>query len=130
MFSEVIEVKNGYQVFEVELNGKRLRGEDFSPREWDKIILPLQFFADIKKSNQLYETDIKRLLNKIHISAHDANFLLNCNYEQFENWYKTYLENITHQKTNFLTINYRSYKYQSNKLEPTDAVLPLSQLCN
>src|SRR5438128_4625339 len=87
MYSEPMDIKKSYEVFEVEVNGRRLRGQDFSPQQWDRIILPLQFYADIKKSNELYKTDIKRLLDKMHISHNDGNFLLTCNYPQFENWY-------------------------------------------
>ena len=129
MFSEVIDVKNSYQIFEVEVNGKRLRGQDFSPQEWDKIMLPLQFYSGIKQSNELYKTDIKRLLDKMHLSASDANFLLSCNYQQFENWYRNYLQDVTNQKTESFTVNYRSYEYRLNKLQPTSSFIPLSQLC-
>lgn len=129
MYSEVIEIKKNYEVFEVEVNGKRLRGEDFSPQEWDKIILPVQFYAAINKSNELYNTEIKRLLDKMHISVNDQNFLLSCQYQQFENWYKDYLQSITKQKAASLTIHYRNYKYDLNKLVPTTSSLPLSQLC-
>ncbi|MCW3112202.1 MAG: hypothetical protein JWR18_598 [Segetibacter sp.] len=129
MFSEVIAVKDDYQVFEVEVNGKMLRGGDYSPQEWDKIILPLQFYASVNQSNQLYKTEIKRLLHKMHLSANDANFLISCNYAQFEKWYKSYLQHITHQKTESLSVNYRNYKYHLNKLEATPSHIPLSQLC-
>ena len=129
MFSEVIDLKDNYQVFEVELNGKRLRGQDFSPQEWDKIILPLQFYAGIQKSNELYKTDIKRLMDKMHISTKDANFIQSCNDEQFENWYKNQLQEITNQKAESVTVTYRNYKYHSNKLETMTSFILLSQLC-
>ena len=129
MYSEVIEIKKNYEVFEVEVNGKRLRGEDFLPQQWDKIILPLQFYAGINKSNDLYKTEIKRLMDKMHIPVTEQNFLLSCNYQQFENWYKDYLQNVTKQKTASLKIQYRNYEYRSNKLEPTASSLPLSLLC-
>ncbi len=129
MYSEAINTRNSYDVFEVEQNGKRLRGQDFTPEQWDKIMLPLQYFAGVNKSNLLYKTDIKRLLTKIHISTNDKNFLSACNYQQFENWYQNYLQKITGEKTNSLTVNYRTYLYQSNTLQATRSFLPLSQLC-
>ncbi|MCW3081830.1 hypothetical protein [Segetibacter sp.] len=129
MFSEVIKVKNAYQIFEVELNGKRLRGKDFSPQKWDKILLPLQFYAGIKTSNQLYKSDIKRLLYKMRIPANDANFLLTCNYQQFENWYKDYLQDVTNQKIEAFAVSYRNYQYHSNKLQTSPTAIPLSQIC-
>lgn len=129
MYSEVMPVRKTYKVFEVELNGRRLRGQDFSPQQWDKIVVPLQFYVGIKTSNELYRTDIKRLLEKMHIAANDANFLVSCNYQQFENWYKNYLEQLTNEKINSLSLNQRSYQYHANKLEATNSLLPLSQLC-
>lgn len=130
MYSEPIAVEKNYQLFEVELNGKMLRGQDFSPQQWDKVLMPLQYYAGIKKSNALYSSDIKRLLNKMHIASNNADFLQHCSYEQFEPWYKNYLESITHRRTNSLFIHYRLYKYQSNQLVATDTLQPLSQLCN
>lgn len=129
MYSGVINIRNSYQIFEVIQNGKRLHGQDFTPEQWDKIMLPLQYYAGTSKSNRLYETDIKRLLTKMNISSNDKNFITACNYQQFENWYKKYLSKITNQTTTSLTASYRTYLYQSNKLEATNTSLPLSQLC-
>jgi hypothetical protein len=130
MYSEVMTVKNSYPVFEIVQNGKKLRGQDFTPERWDKIILPVQYFTDIHKSNQLYETDIKRLLGKFHISANEKNFLSTCNYQQFEDWYKSYLSDVTNEKTQSLSVNYSTYLVQSNHLIASNAFLPLSQLCH
>ena len=129
MFSEVINVKKSYDIFEISQNGKRLRGQDYTPEQWDKIILPLVYFAGINKSNQLYESDIKRLLNKLHLPANQVNFLSTCNYEQFESWYRNYLAGITNQKTESLAVTYRTYMYDGDALEATNNFLPLSQLC-
>jgi hypothetical protein len=108
MYSEKISIQKNYNVFEVELNGKRLEGKDFSASEWDKILVPLQFYASIKSSNQLYKLQIRRLLNKMHVSVSEANFIQSCNYEQFENWYRSYLENVTSKKTETLAVTYRN----------------------
>ena len=129
MYSESIQIKDKYEVYEIELNGKKLRGQDFSPQEWDKIILPLQFYRGIGESNTLYKTDIKRLMNKMHIKATDANFLQTCNYQQFENWYKHYVEYITKQKTHSLNIISSTYSYSGNNLIASPSTISLSQLC-
>lgn len=129
MYSEKIALQKNYNVFEVELNGKRLEGRNFSPTEWDKIMVPLQFYAGIKSSNELYKSEIQRLLNKMHFNSTEALFIQSCNYEQFENWYKKYLEAVTNQKTESLTVTYRNYELRSNKLEATPSFIPLSQLC-
>ncbi len=129
MFSEVIHQKDSYEVFEVEVNNKRLRGENFSSQQWDKVILPLQYYAGIKKSNSLYRLQIRRLLGKMQVSTNDANFIQLCNYAQFENWYKHYLQTITNQEIQSVVIYYRNYQFQSNRLQATPSFIPLSQLC-
>ena len=130
MYSEVMEVKKEYPVFEIEPDGRLLRGEDYSAQQWDKILMPLHFFADINNSNRLYQTDIKRLLTKMHLSAPDEKFLVQCNYQQFENWYKNYLQTITKQHIGHLIVRYHTYQYQFNKLQPTATALHLAQLCH
>jgi len=129
MYSEVFTIQKNYQLFEVVQNGKRLRGQDFSPEQWDRIMLPLQYFSGINKSNDLYHTTVKRLLTKINISAKEENFISNCNYRQFEDWYTKYLEQVTKEPVSSLSIYYRTYRFSNNKLEATDSVLLLSQLC-
>jgi hypothetical protein len=129
MYSEVMDIKKDYQIFEVEVNGNRLQGQAFSPQQWDNIILPLQFYSNIQQSNRLYETDIKRLLQKMQISSNEADFVSSCNYPQFEKWYIQHLQAITKQKILAIKINLRQYQYQSNMLQPTSSALSLAQLC-
>jgi hypothetical protein len=131
MYSEVIDVKSRYNVFEVQVNGERLEAKKFSPQEWDKIILPLQYYTSINtKSNALYHTDIKRLLNKMHIPTKTKHFIQKCNYEEFERWYHSYLETMLKKKINSLHILSRVYSFSSGHLNPTDTTLSLSQVCN
>lgn len=129
MYSEVMKNTGSYQVVKVEQNGKILRGEDFSTQQWDEIMLPVQYYGGISKNNGLYETDIKRLLGKIGISANDKNFLQQCNYEQFETRYKSYLPQITKQPISSLKVYYRNYHYTAGELTATDSVTMLLQLC-
>jgi hypothetical protein len=129
MYSEQMHIKDEYKVFEIELNGKRLRGEDFSSQEWDKILLPLQFYAGIHESNILYKNEIKRLMNKMHFTADDNNFLQTCNYQQFEAWYEHYLEDMTKQEIKSLIINYRTYQYHRNRLDASPSSISISQTC-
>ena len=129
MYSEVIKVNEKYLVFEVIQNGKRLRGQDFTPEEWDKILLPLQYFSGISKSNELYEKDIQRLLNKVHLPSTRDQFLETCNYQEFENWYKEYLTQITNENTVTIAINTRTYLFAKKRLIETSSIIPLAQLC-
>lgn len=129
MYSEVFKINNSYEVWEVEQNGKLLRGEDFSPQEWDKILLPVQYYASINSSNDLYQSEVKRLLSKMHLAAKDEHFLQQCNYSSFENWYRNYVSNVTHQNVTTLAIRQRLYNFDGSKLIPTTSVTPLAALC-
>jgi hypothetical protein len=61
--------------------------------------------------------------------AEDQQFLLKCDYNEFEQWYKKYLSSIINQPIASLQINYRTYTYNNAKLVPTDSVTTLAQLC-
>jgi len=129
MYSEVMHVKPTYQVWEVQVNGQKLSAEDFSIQQWDKIILPLQYYQGINSSNQLYHRDVKRLLQKLHLFTTEENFLSNCSYPDFEQWYKRYLQSVTGEAVSDMEITYRSYRFDS-VLIPTDTATSLQQLCN
>ena len=130
MYSEVMKVKDKYQVWEIEVNGKKLFAKDYSIQQWDMIMLPLQYYEGIQKSNALYETDIKRLLGKVHISADEKYYLNNCRYDQFEKWYSMRLQQLTKMPVNSLIINYRTYLYKGDHFVSTDEVISLAQLCS
>jgi hypothetical protein len=130
MYSEAFNTPGSYPVFEIEQNGKLLRGEEFSPEDWDKIILPPSYYANIKASNALYHKEVKRILERIGITTNDERFLTACNYKEFEKWYGKYLFQITGQPTTSLKIYSRVYQYRPHKLVPTDAITPLAALCN
>ena len=129
MYSDVIKIEKEYGVFEVVINGKKLQGKDFSPQQWDKILLPLYYFKNINTGNQMYQSDIKRLLLVVHLSASEKHFLQDCNLLQFQKWYKEYLPAVIDVPINSIEINYRKYNYTEGKLVPVNSVATLSQLC-
>lgn len=129
MYSEVIDPKPGYEVFEVWANGQQLRGQDFMPWTWDKIIQPLTYYSSIPKSNQLFKDDIRRLMGKLHLAADEQQFLVSCDYPRFENWYKEYLAKILHQPVSTVDLRLRTYTYSAGILQPTNNVQLLSNLC-
>ena len=130
MYSEVMKEKSSYRVFEIQVNGRELQAKGFTPQQWDNIILPLNYYASINKSNALYQTDIKRLMNTIHISVNDINYMQNCDSKGFEKWYKNYLSSVLKEDIATLNILYRSYQYNSGSLQPTDSSSSISQLCS
>lgn len=130
MYSEVMNVHVNYTVFEVEANRQTLKAQDFSPRQWDKIILPLNYYSIISKSNALYQTDIKRLMNKILVFSNEKNFLQNCDSDSFNKWYKSYLESMMHEKIVVLNIRSHTYQFKSGHLQATNSYTLPVQACN
>jgi hypothetical protein len=129
MYSEPFKLEESYNVFEVRQNGKLLQGKDFSAQQWDKILLPIAYYADIKTNNILFEKEVKRILAKLHVAPDQKQFLETCDYNQFENWYKTYLQNITAISTTSIDVTSRLYTFKEGRLQTTSSVTLLSQLC-
>jgi hypothetical protein len=130
MYANVYKIEVDYSITEVEVNSHLLEGKDFTPQQWDKIMLPVKFYAEIKASNSLYKTEIERLMKKISIQTREINFIQSCNDTAFKNWYTSYLQNIISEKINAIEIRQRIYQYKGHHLQPTNTVLSLSQLCN
>jgi hypothetical protein len=131
MYSEVMTVKDSYGIFEIEVNGKTIKASDFSAQQWDNIILPLTWYSTINtKSNALYYTDIKRLMDKINVTTNEKSYLQKCDINSFERWYQSYLQRILSEDIATLNIRYHIFRFTSGKLQPTDSISSLGQLCN
>jgi hypothetical protein len=130
MYSEVMKTHNSYGVFEVVANGKVLAGKDFTPQQWDKILVPLRYYAQLNNvSNKLFYTDIKRLMNAAHLAPNEQQYAQECDAGKFMAWYKPYLSKIVNRPVENLNVRYRLYAYKEKRLAPTDSLLTLSQLC-
>jgi len=129
MYSEVIRVKPSYQVFQVVVNGIPLQGSHFTPWQWDRILWPVVYYSQVNKSNALYTTDVKRLLQSIHLQPEDKHFLAACNYTQFEGWYKNFLSRLTNQQVSTIEVNLRQHSLVTSKLQPGTPTLSLQDLC-
>lgn len=130
MYSHKILIEKNYPIIEVFANGKLLEGHDFSPQQWDKIMLPIQYLKNIKRSNSLYENEVKRLMQKVHLTTTEQNFIQQCDVPSFEKWYRNYLADIIGQSVSQLEIIERIYHYNGFELNKTDSIKNLSLLCN
>ncbi len=130
MYSHKINIEKKYEVIEVEVDGKILSGKDFAPHKWDKIILPVVYFMNIKQSNQVYYNEIKRLTAIVHLTTHEEYFIQQCNINSFEIWYKKYLEKIVGHSIVNCTIQLHNYNFSNSTLQPTDSIKSLKTLCN
>lgn len=129
MYSEVFKPAPTYEVFEVSVNGKQLRGSNYAPWTWDKIIVPLTYYSSINRSNQMFTGDIQRLMSKLRLPANEKHFLLTCDYPAFEAWYRLYLAKIINQPVSSINIISRTYQLQNGRLQPTAKFQLLSELC-
>lgn len=113
MYSEVMEPQNIYVVPEVTVNNRTLQTKDFTPQEWDKIILPVVLYDKQKDWNsKIYNQHIKPLL---HLED-SSKYINNLSNISFYHWYKPYLENILHQKIDSFKINFNITVYSNEKL--------------
>lgn len=129
MYSHPLYVEKEYKVWEIIANNKVIRMSNYTPQQCDRILSPLEYLSNIKKSNNLYETDIKRLLDKFKISTNDKDFIQQCNYSDFEQWYKGYLSKIEGRPITTLSVTKRSYILKDSHLQPTENSASLSSLC-
>lgn len=109
MYSQKIVEQKSYEVYEVEVNGNVLQTQNFSPQEWDKIILPLQMNASQKQWNSnVYSSTIKRLLH-----TNDSTIYVNRNYseDEFNDWYKDYLQNIINKKIDSVSVKTKTVSF-------------------
>ncbi len=129
MYSATMPVENRYEIWNVEVDGKILKGADYSTQQWDEILLPLQYYAGINASNSLFTIDAQRLLAHLHINANETCFLQPCNGKQFQQWYKKYLQNILGTNVRSVAVYRKVFVFNQGRLQPTDSLTPLSQLC-
>jgi hypothetical protein len=106
MYSAYIPLKDSLQVTEIEVNGKRLLAKDFSPQQWDKILLPIKNYQSLTLHNGLPDEGMNKLMHKLHLASTTNQKI------DFITWYKPYLASITGTRVDSLHI-YQSY--YSNK---------------
>lgn len=128
MYSEYISPKDTLGVYEITVNGKLLQTKNFSPQGWDKIVLPIRYYANSTCNNSgIYYTDIQRLLQKIYITTDSSNFIFPFDKYLFLKWYQPYLSSIINEKIDSMQINYVLYKHDTtfHKLQSAS----FAQLC-
>jgi hypothetical protein len=106
MYSKKVETTDTIELYSVKINGKILQPFHFSAQEWDKLMLPVNEYCNIEKhNNDLFSKDIKRILNKLYLTADSNNFMFTKQPNAFLNWYKNYASNIISAPINNLEID-------------------------
>ena len=129
MYSQVMKPAGEYLVPEIFVDGFKIKGSDFTPWTWDKILQPLNFFTAIPSSNSLYNNEVKRLTPFFLSTQKTKNFLQACDNEAFREWYKNYLTDILGKPVKTVDVAFRNFGFNKGKLEPTSTTFTLRGLC-
>jgi|GEM_PF-1508945 len=129
MYSQQMPPQKSYEVLEVWVDRKKLRGQDFLPWQWDKIMQPLVYFKNISANNLLYYSNVKRISAAVFLPADSTDFIINCQYPLFEQWYSRYLSTILKRPVTKLDLVVRHYNLQQGKLQSTIQVQHLASTC-
>ena len=129
MYSEIMKPGTEYVVPEIVVDGTLLKGRDFTPWAWDKILQPLNYFTAIPLSNTRFNNEVKRVMPSFLSTQKTNNFLQACDYPVFMEWYKNYLSDIINKPVRTVDVTYRNFRFSNGKLEPTSTTFTLSSLC-
>lgn len=129
MYSQVMDPQTEYMVPEIVVDGKPLKGNDFTPWTWDKILQPVKYFTSIPASNALYKNEVTRLTPAFLSSGKTANFLQTCDYPGFIEWYQKYLSHVLGRQVATVEVTSKKYRFSNGKLEPTPITFTLSSQC-
>lgn len=129
MYSQVMRPQSEYLVPEIVVDGILLKGNDFTPWTWDKILQPVNYFTAIPAGNSLYKNEVTRLTPAFLSSGKTANFLQACDYEGFIDWYTKYLADVLRRPVKTVEVTSRKYTFSNGKLEPTPITFTLGNQC-
>lgn len=111
MYSMPVTPSNSYTVPEIFINGKQLQAKDFSPQQWDNIILPVtKFNAQQNWNLNQWQQDISRLLP----FSDSLKFVNNITEAQFRKWYSKRLLSISDQPADSVCIAFASYYFNGS----------------
>ncbi len=122
MYSEVFKVKPVYAVIKVEVNGRNLRGEDFSIQQWDKIYLPIRYYLAADSNNNQMIDIRNRMFSKLGLHSlqssnhHFTNTIISP--KQFMDWYAKYLDEIVEAPVQSVLIKQQPFSSQKTILSP------------
>ncbi len=68
MFSNPVLHQDSLQIFQVEVNGNLLQPLDFTPQQWDNVILPLNYFYITDKTSDTLWKKFAKAFLKLTIS--------------------------------------------------------------
>ena len=124
MFSSPVLSPDTLQIFQVEVNGKLLQPLDFTPQQWDNVILPLNYFYI---TNTISDTLWKKVCTGVFkikdINTIAANYAIQVTNKQFYTWYQTQLQKMLPNKITTIRVFSAIAINKQNKLAITTTQL-------
>ncbi len=118
MFSSPAKQPDSLQIFQVEVNGKLLQPLDFTPQQWDNVILPLNYFYNTT-SDTSWKKVCRGVFRITNTNALAANYSIQLTTSKFYNWYQTQLQQILPSKIASIRIFSATAINKSNTLTIT-----------
>lgn len=113
MYSQVMKPDTAFEIPEIFVDGQQLHTAGFSPYEWEKVAQPVMLFKkQYVWNNRLYDDYISRLLH----TQNKKLYINTTTQQQFDAWYKSYLENCLHKKISEIRIQFITYKFNGKEL--------------
>jgi hypothetical protein len=120
MYSQVLPRQDSIEVFEVNVDGKRLRPEEFRIYQWDMVTVPLAAFEEQMRTHD-YAFDKAKLqqgmkwagLGKLY-TALKPNL---DNSGNFPVWYKSYLGRILGHNIDRLAVDKAWYRWSGGRMQ-------------
>ncbi|MBS1660698.1 MAG: hypothetical protein JST68_06565 [Bacteroidetes bacterium] len=124
MFSESMARPDSLKVFEVTVDGRRLRAEDFRVYRWDMVQTPLSAFEEYRRSGDFAwdRTKVREGFDKAALGGLFARFgshLTNAADVEirFPAWYKSYLTRLLGHSIEKLQVDESWYRYRDGRLQ-------------
>lgn len=134
MYSAKVEPQHDYLVNVVKLDGDTLRGEDFTPAEWDKVQYTLHQAISSRCDSLFYKNQVTRLFNKAGLPAPNSKFFINKENQQDRlNIYKLWLAKQLGKEGSKVEISQNSYFYFKEKFvfqQKMDTLTGTNILCH
>ena len=126
MYSGFFNLPKDIEVWEVEVNRQKIELIDFQAKNADHIIEPLKFYSQLKNTNGLYGSHIRRFLGPLNILNNGTSYISNVTREGFISWYKDHLSKIIKKPINELRVYKNLYSVNHSSLYINDSLLFLN----
>ena len=116
MYSEKMQPKPEYTVPEIFVDDVQLQAKNFTPFQWEKMVQPIILF----NKQEIWNNDLyKNYISRIVYTKNKHLYVNNISQKQFDDWYKSYLENNLHKKIKGISVKFSTYLFNGKELVPS-----------